>query len=122
MPPQTQRDVAACIHVLEARGDCDCEDRGISSLRFAVAVVVHQPDWGAGDIAWAALRGVRCAGEDGGERADGFEAQDTTSLDGGFVDGGDIEVGGGCVGVGEEMLRRGEVEGGGCGSQGKEGA
>ena len=29
------------------------------------------------------------AGEDGGERADGFEAQDATGLDRGFVDAGD---------------------------------
>lgn len=58
-------------------------------------------------------------GEDGGERADVFEAQNAACLDGGLVDGGDFECGvlRGAGRIGEEALGLWEVGGEGCGNE-----
>jgi hypothetical protein len=65
---------------------------------------------------------MRCSWENGRERADAFELEDTTGLNGRFVDGGDREsmAAIGSLGIGEEVLRRGEVECGGRGDQADE--
>jgi hypothetical protein len=121
MPAQTQCNVTPRLYVLETRSNGDSEDRWIACVGFTIRVVVHQPYCSAADIVRASLGGVRCIREDGGEGTDGFKAQDAAGLDSGFVNGGDGEASGGWIGVGEEVLGRWEVEGGGCGDEGEEG-
>lgn len=91
MPSHAQRNVRPSVYVLERCGNRNGKNSGIACARLAVAKVIHQPDRSAADTRGPLLSGMRRGRENSRKRADAFEMQDATRLDGRFVNGRDIK-------------------------------